>query len=102
MTSLAGSPRRRSTVLLPVAMMLGLLAGGCAGQGSAEQMNAPVSIGTKNTNLLIENRSGQTLNDVHLTVVPGLMLVLCVLGINVFGDGARDALDPRAQVRLEH
>jgi peptide/nickel transport system permease protein len=38
----------------------------------------------------------------HLTFVPGLMLVLCVLGINVFGDGARDALDPRARVRLEH
>jgi peptide/nickel transport system permease protein len=38
----------------------------------------------------------------HLTFVPGIMLVLCVLGINVFGDGARDALDPRAKVRLEH
>lgn len=38
----------------------------------------------------------------HLTFVPGTMLVLCVLGINVFGDGARDALDPRAKVRLEH
>jgi peptide/nickel transport system permease protein len=39
---------------------------------------------------------------IHLTFVPGLMLVLCVLGINVFGDGARDALDPRAVVRVEH
>jgi peptide/nickel transport system permease protein len=39
---------------------------------------------------------------IHLTFVPGLMLVLCVLGINVFGDGVRDALDPRAKVRLEH
>ena len=38
----------------------------------------------------------------HLTIVPGLMLVLCVLGINVFGDGVRDALDPRAKVRIEH
>jgi peptide/nickel transport system permease protein len=39
---------------------------------------------------------------IHLTIVPGLMLVLCVLGINVFGDGVRDALDPRAKVRIEH
>ncbi len=39
---------------------------------------------------------------IHLTFVPGIMLVLCVLGINIFGDGARDALDPRAKVRLEH
>ena len=37
----------------------------------------------------------------HLTLVPGLMLVFAVLGINVFGDGVRDALDPRAQVRIE-
>jgi peptide/nickel transport system permease protein len=37
----------------------------------------------------------------HLTLAPGIMLVLAVLGINVFGDGVRDALDPRAQVRLE-
>jgi peptide/nickel transport system permease protein len=38
----------------------------------------------------------------HLTIVPGLMLVLTVLSLNVFGDGVRDALDPRAKVRLEH
>jgi peptide/nickel transport system permease protein len=38
----------------------------------------------------------------HLTVVPGLMLVLTVLSLNVFGNGVRDALDPRAKVRLEH
>jgi peptide/nickel transport system permease protein len=39
---------------------------------------------------------------IHLTIVPGVMLVLAVLGINVFGDGVRDALDPRAKVRIEH
>jgi peptide/nickel transport system permease protein len=39
---------------------------------------------------------------IHLTLVPGLMLVAAVLGINVFGDGVRDALDPRATVRIEH
>jgi peptide/nickel transport system permease protein len=38
----------------------------------------------------------------HLVLVPGLTLVLAVVGINVFGDGVRDALDPRAQVRIEH
>jgi peptide/nickel transport system permease protein len=39
---------------------------------------------------------------VHTMLVPGIMLVLCVLGINVFGDGLRDALDPRAKIRIEH
>lgn len=37
----------------------------------------------------------------HLVFVPGLMLVLTVLGINVFGDGVRDAVDPRAKVRID-
>ena len=36
----------------------------------------------------------------HLVIVPGIMLVLTVLSINIFGDGLRDALDPRAKVRL--
>jgi len=38
---------------------------------------------------------------VHTMLVPGIMLVLCVLGINVFGDGLRDALDPRAKIKIE-
>ena len=38
----------------------------------------------------------------HLTIVPGVMIVLTVLALNVFGDGLRDALDPRAKIRLEH
>jgi peptide/nickel transport system permease protein len=35
----------------------------------------------------------------HQTIVPGLMLVMTVLSLNVFGDGVRDAFDPRAKVR---
>jgi peptide/nickel transport system permease protein len=38
----------------------------------------------------------------HLTIVPGALIVLTVLSLNVFGDGLRDALDPRAKIRLEH
>ena len=36
----------------------------------------------------------------HLTIVPGVMLVLTVLALNIFGEGVRDALDPRAKVRI--
>jgi len=36
-----------------------------------------------------------------LTVLPGAMLLLTVLAVNVFADGLRDALDPRAKRRLE-
>jgi peptide/nickel transport system permease protein len=38
----------------------------------------------------------------HLAIVPGLMLVITVLALNVFGDGVRDAFDPRAKIHLEH
>jgi peptide/nickel transport system permease protein len=38
----------------------------------------------------------------HLTIAPGVMLVLTVLSLNIFGEGLRDALDPRAKIRLEH
>jgi ABC-type dipeptide/oligopeptide/nickel transport system permease subunit len=32
-------------------------------------------------------------------VAPGLAIVLIVLGFNLFGDGLRDALDPRLKSR---
>jgi peptide/nickel transport system permease protein len=37
----------------------------------------------------------------HLVLIPGIMILLTVLSLNVFGDGLRDALDPRAKIRLE-
>ena len=37
-----------------------------------------------------------------LGIIAGAMLVLTVLSLNVFGDGVRDALDPRAKIRLDH
>ena len=37
-----------------------------------------------------------------LALAPGIMIVLTVLSLNVFGDGLRDALDPRAKVKVEH
>jgi peptide/nickel transport system permease protein len=37
-----------------------------------------------------------------LAIIPGIAIVLTVLSLNIFGDGLRDALDPRAKVRVEH
>jgi peptide/nickel transport system permease protein len=37
----------------------------------------------------------------HWSLIPGAMLVFAVLSINIFGDGVRDALDPRAQVKIK-
>jgi peptide/nickel transport system permease protein len=37
-----------------------------------------------------------------LALAPGIAIVLTVLSLNVFGDGLRDALDPRAKVKVDH
>jgi peptide/nickel transport system permease protein len=37
-----------------------------------------------------------------LTLVPGIAIVVTVVALNIFGDGLRDALDPRSKVRMEH
>jgi peptide/nickel transport system permease protein len=36
-----------------------------------------------------------------LAILPGLMITLTVLALNIIGDGLRDALDPRAKVKLD-
>jgi peptide/nickel transport system permease protein len=35
-----------------------------------------------------------------VAIAPGIMIVLTVLSLNVLGDGIRDALDPRAKLRV--
>jgi peptide/nickel transport system permease protein len=35
-----------------------------------------------------------------VAIVPGIFIVLVVLSLNVLGDGVRDALDPRAKIRV--
>jgi peptide/nickel transport system permease protein len=35
-------------------------------------------------------------------IIPGVAIVLTVVALNIFGDGLRDALDPRSKVRIEH
>lgn len=36
-----------------------------------------------------------------VAIAPGIMILLVVLSLNVLGDGVRDALDPRAKLRVE-
>src|SRR6476661_7049287 len=51
---------------------------------------------------LVSSGQDQIVTAPWLTLVPGLAIVLTVLSLNIFGDGLRDALDPRAKVRIEH
>jgi peptide/nickel transport system permease protein len=49
---------------------------------------------------LISDGVNQIYTAPHLSLLPGLAIVIAVLSLNIFGDGLRDALDPRAKVRL--
>jgi peptide/nickel transport system permease protein len=40
--------------------------------------------------------------DMWLSTVPGLAILVTVLGFNLFGDGLRDRLDPRGMARIRH
>ena len=41
-------------------------------------------------------------SDPWLSLLPGIAITISVISLNVFGDGLRDALDPRAKIRIEH
>lgn len=62
------SPQRIAAFALVTLASLALIA--CSEQGSAEQLDAPVTLTTRGTQVSIANRSGQPLTGVVLTVVP--------------------------------
>jgi peptide/nickel transport system permease protein len=49
---------------------------------------------------VIEDGQGLLYTRPWVAIAPGIMIVLTVLSLNVLGDGVRDALDPRAKVRV--
>jgi peptide/nickel transport system permease protein len=51
---------------------------------------------------LIDDGADRLVTAPWLTIIPGIAIVLTVLSLNIFGDGLRDALDPRAKVKVEH
>ena len=92
-------PNLSSTIIVFTPLMVAnaiLLEAGLSYLGAGIQPPNP-SWGT-----MIADGIGLLPSAIHMTLVPGAMLVLAVLGINVFGDGLRDALDPRATARVPH
>jgi peptide/nickel transport system permease protein len=90
-------PNLASTLIVFFPLMVAnaiLLEAGLSYLGAGVQPPNP-SWGT-----MISDGIGLLPSAIHLTLVPGAMLVLAVLGINVFGDGVRDAFDPRAVARV--
>jgi peptide/nickel transport system permease protein len=90
-------PNLASTIIVFIPLMLAnaiLLEAGLSYLGAGVQPPNP-SWGT-----MISDGVHNIPAAIHLVLVPGLTLVIAVLSINVFGDGVRDALDPRAKVRI--
>jgi peptide/nickel transport system permease protein len=89
-------PNLTSSIVVFVPLMLAnaiLLEAALSYLGAGVQSPAP-SWGT-----MLAEGIRLTPGAVHLVLAPGLMLVAAVLGMNVFGDGLRDRLDPHARAR---
>jgi len=50
---------------------------------------------------LIADGQSWLATDPWFSMLPGIFIAISVLSLNIFGDGLRDALDPRAKVRIE-
>jgi peptide/nickel transport system permease protein len=65
-------------------------------------LNAGVRFPNPSWGTMIEEGQSSLSTAPQISLFPGIAIVITVLAINVFGDGLRDALDPRAKVRIEH
>jgi peptide/nickel transport system permease protein len=90
-------PNVASTIIVFIPLML---ANAILLEAALSYLGAGVQPPNPSWGTMISEGIGQIPAAIHLTLVPGFMLLLAVLGINVFGDGARDALDPRTKIRL--
>ena len=82
-------------VFLPIMMALNMLTESALSFLSIGVQPPDASWGT-----IIQD--GQTLLYTRpvVALAPGLMIVVSVLSLNVFGDGLRDALDPKSRIKL--
>lgn len=83
-------------VFAPIVMALNML---------VESLLSFLSVGVQPPNAswgtIIEDGQGLLYTRPLVAIAPGVMIVLTVLALNVLGDGLRDALDPRAKLRLK-
>jgi peptide/nickel transport system permease protein len=85
-------PNLTSTIVVFVPLML---AGAILLEAALSYLGAGVQDPNPSWGTMLAEGIRLTPGAIHLVLAPGLMLVVAVLGVNVFGDGLRDALDPR-------
>jgi peptide/nickel transport system permease protein len=100
----AGTPRILWRHVIPAAVpalvvqaTLGM-AGATIGEASLSFLGLGVQPPTPSWGTMLNGGRAHILDAPHLTIFPGLAIVLLVLGFNFLGDGLRDRLDPRRQV----
>jgi peptide/nickel transport system permease protein len=90
-------PNLASTIIVFIPLML---ANAILTEAGLTYLGAGVQPPTPSWGTMISDGINSLPAAFHNVLIPGIMLVLAVLSINVFGDGLRDALDPRAKIRL--
>ncbi len=86
-------PNLTSTIVVFVPLML---VGAILLEAALSYLGAGVQDPNPSWGTMLAEGIRLTPGAIHLVLAPGLMLVTAVLGVNVFGDGLRDALDWRA------
>jgi peptide/nickel transport system permease protein len=86
-------PNLTSTIVVFVPLML---VGAILLEAALSYLGAGVQDPNPSWGTMLAEGIHLTPGAIHLVLAPGLMLVTAVLGVNVFGDGLRDALDWRA------
>ena len=74
------------------------MAGAVIGEASLSFLGLGVQPPTPSWGTMLNGGRAHILDAPHLTIFPGLAIVMLVLGFNFLGDGLRDRLDPRRQL----
>lgn len=90
-------PNLSSTILVFVPLML---ANAIILEAALSYLGAGVQPPNSTWGTMIEDGLNLFPSAIHTVLVPGIMLVLTVMSVNIFGDGLRDALDPRSKVKV--
>jgi peptide/nickel transport system permease protein len=104
----AGSTRIMFTELLPniassvLVLFTLIVANAILTEVGLSFLGAGVKLPNPSWGTMIEEGQNSLATAPQISLFPGIAIVITVLAINVFGDGLRDALDPRAKIRIEH
>ncbi len=75
------------------------MAGAVVGEAALSFLGLGVQPPTPSWGTMLSGGRAHLLDAPHLTLFPGLAMAVLVLGFNFLGDGLRDLVDPKKQLR---